>query len=148
MSEYKVRYEGKTLALDHYKTNTHKIETNVSHRVSKISYIHILPVHVIRMSEQLTGTGGSITIDNNSVYIGDWEITKFTGLYGFSGWKGRALLKKESRLVGTAEGVFEMKGKTYHGRVIVNHSSRNWSRRAVEDRATITFRGDGVLLED
>jgi hypothetical protein len=99
------------------------------------------------MSDKLTGNGGSITDNNSSAFIGDWEITIYTGLYGFSSWKGRALLKKESRLVGSADGIFEMKGKTYHGNVTVNHNARNWCRCAVEDRAVVTFRGHGALFE-
>jgi hypothetical protein len=99
------------------------------------------------MPDKLTGNGGSITDNNSSAGIGDWEITIYTGLYGFSSWKGRALLKKESRLVGSADGIFETNGKAYHGNVTINHNARNWCRCAVEDRAIVTFRGKGVLLE-
>jgi hypothetical protein len=99
------------------------------------------------VSPNLTGTGGSITDDNTSAHIGEWEITRYTSLAGFSGWRGKALLKRESCLVGTAQAVFEMDGKTYHGSVIVNHNPHNWSRCAVTERAIISFRGDGELIE-
>lgn len=114
-----------------------------------ISNILIQRVYIILicMSYKLAGNGGSITDNTNSAFIGDWEITIYTGLSGISSWKGIALLKKESRLVGSADGIFEMEGKTYHGSVTVNHNARNWCRCAIEDRAVVTFRGNGALLE-
>jgi len=99
------------------------------------------------MTPNLTGTGGSITDEKTSVNIGEWEITRYTSLAGFAGWRGRALLKRESCLTGSAEAVFETDGKTYHGSVIVNHTPHHWSRCAVTERAIITFRGDGELFE-